>query len=135
MTDYESMTDQELNIAVAKRLGYTLVVDDKYGSPLKRWCLHLPSGELSKDSEGDEDCTECFDEDLAWARLTPNFTVDANEALALFADSVNFGLSKDTDRTWIAEEWDVDHSAVGRDKHPARATTICWLLWQDAIAP
>jgi len=123
--DYSDMTDEQLNIEVAERRGWRVNL----------WTAPKPSGFALIAPDGST-IVVSDTPGHAWDNLPSLPANDSNEALAMWEGNDNFNLEPYQGR-WCAMlcGTDRDEGAVAYDKNPARAITICWLKYQDAIAP
>jgi hypothetical protein len=127
MPDYNTMTDQQLNIEVAIRRGYRV----------EEWTFPKPSGYALVAPDGS---TIVVSETpgYAWDNLSSCPASDTNAALSLWLPTDMFYLARYHEGwlAWVEDEADSDHKMHYVDATtPARAATICWLMYQDATSP
>lgn len=127
-TNYDEMTNKQLNIEIATRKGWRV----------EEWQFPEPEGFALISPDGST-ITVSDTEEYAWDNLPPVPADDANTALELMTTACFINLSP-TLEGWFAhlvvdKGRDVivfDYTIV--DKTPARAICVCWLMWQDAKA-
>jgi hypothetical protein len=123
MQNYEGMTNQQLNIEVAKRHGY-YVAAGAFNSTEGYFLfdeLGVPTHAHAERDEG-----------LCWLRNTPNVTDDANLALALIVDT-DYTIDHLTHIGFTVKFDDLPQhlTPAGTAKTLPKAITIAWLTWQD----
>lgn len=124
MPDYSAMSDDDLNVLIAKRAGYK-IAGDWY-----KWLLYLPSGERSIDIDGEVNATTNCNEDIAWYRLSPRFATDMNSAMKLWTGYAT--LENTRDNKFFRCVMGLGDNNFGESESAPRAICIAWLKWQDA---
>jgi hypothetical protein len=134
MTDYEQMTDTELQRVIAERLGWTCKTESHGSRTVHK--LYTPTGRYVV-----QVWSQC--DSPTWNLLVkylPNWAQDSNAALELCGEShVYLGrhVTEDDTRWYATINPSFGRNFVGwaEDEHTnphARAITIAWLRWKDA---
>ncbi len=129
MSDYDSLSDEQLNIEVAKRLGFK--VEYMLVNGERRYFLLDPN--RIRVTHRYEDEADLWRGALEHEEIA-HYATDANAALELWHGGDDFNLSHE-DGVWIGEPLgksaDPFAEVFGKSESPARATAITWLMWQD----
>jgi hypothetical protein len=150
MTNYETMTDDELRCEIAERLGWqmrdtTHALGEQYRDRRYQVTLYDPSGNDRRHIDDYRDnCTPKGLMEQLWnltmcENIIPNWAQDANAALTLIFAEKEAEIVIDEESIVFKPVYYHYHSEgyrqACRGEWPqtiARALTIAWLRWQDA---
>ena len=131
MTDYASISNEELRRVIAERLGYAVV----YHTSAVAWHLFDPAGVRIEHPKS-------LVEEDAWG-YTPNWPEDLNAAFSLISNFFNLHLEIITreDQNGVQRMWRCVYGMTNDSRegyslfeYPARAVCLAWLAWSDAHA-
>ena len=139
MTDYASMTDEQINRTIADKLGFEVIsVSNKFGV---WWALRDGEGTYYEDGIDNYYPPNRRTVESAWDDL-PDWSQDLNKAIGLIPthennDFINLKFSLEYlvfSKVWLVTLWgkslkryDADHP-----HNPARAICEAWLKWKDS---